>query len=94
MTKILLDINDYGLMFDCINHADDHDVCTIVSTLCNVLVKACTRFDNEFEPTIYQKGHVRIDLKMTDSTLIEIFNTVLSLLKEVQRQHPEYVKVY
>ena len=94
MTEVMYDVHDLGLMFDCTNHADDHDVCTIVSTLCNVLVEACMRFDNNFEPTIYEKGHVRIDLYMTDDTLIEIFDTVMGVIKQVEIQNPEHIKIY
>lgn len=94
MTKVMYSINDYGLMFDCTNHSDDHDVCTIVSTLCNVLVEACTRFDETFEPTIYEKGHVRIDLRMTDNTIIEVFNSVMGVIRQAALQNPEHIKIY
>ena len=94
MTKVMFDVQDYGLMFDCMNHSADHDVCTIISTLCNVLVEACQRFDNDFKPTAYGKGHVRIDLKFTDDNIMAVFNAVMGVMYQLQSQNPKYVKIY
>lgn len=94
-TKVLFTYNkDGSLLFDCYNHAGDHDVCTIVSTLCNVLVEACVRFDLNFEPTIYNKGHVRIDLSMTNDEIREIFHVVEGVMHQAMHQHPEHIYIY
>jgi len=93
MTKAIFQY-DKGLMFDCVNHAGDHDVCTIVSTLCGVLVIACKRFDKDFEPTIYNEGHVRIDVSRADDSLKEVFRTVEAVMKQAAKQHPDYIKIY
>lgn len=95
MTKVILRIEkDGSLMFDCLNHSGDHDVCTIASTLCGVLCQACTRFDENFEPTVYSDGHVRIDLSMTDETLREIFQVVEDVMQAAVNKHPEHIKIY
>ena len=95
MTKVIFQFDkDGSLMFDCINHSGDHDVCTIVSTLCNVLVEACARFDSNFEPTVYNEGHVRIDMNMTDDALRDTFHTVEGVMHHVMHQHPEHIKIY
>lgn len=94
MTKVMFEVHDYGLMFDCMNHADDHDVCTVVSTLCNVLVAGCKRFDHDFKPTEYGKGHVRIDLRMVDDIRLELFNSVMAVMEELSKQNPKYLKIY
>jgi hypothetical protein len=93
MTKIIMNIDkDSNIMFDCQNHADDHDVCTIISTLCNVLVEATFRAD--YEPTIYNPGHVRIDIPKAQDDTLEIFETVMGVIKQAARQHPEFIKIY
>ena len=94
MTKVIFATQDYGLMFDCMNHASDHDVCTTISTLCNVLVEACFRFDKDFKPTKYGKGHVRIDLKFTDDNILAVFNAVMGVMYQLQSQHPKHMKIY
>lgn len=92
MTKVMMNIDEIsGIFFDCINHADDHDACTIMSTLCNVLVEAC--FRAEHEPTIYNPGHVRIDMPYTPETL-ETFRTVEAVMKQAAQQHPDFIKIY
>lgn len=93
MTKAIMNIDDLGnIFFDCINHADDHDACTIVSTLCNVLVEACFREDKE--PTIYNKGHVRIDISNADEKTIAVFRTVEKVMLQAADQHPEHIQIY
>jgi len=93
MTKVIMDIHEDGsIFFDCENHSDDYDVCTIVSTLCNVLVVASNRAN--FEPTEYKPGHVRIYIPKAEYPLIETFRAVEDTLKEVQKQNPKYVKIY
>lgn len=88
-----MDISKNGLiMYDCINHAGDHDVCTIVSTLTNVLVEAT--FAIGYEPTTYDEGHVRLDIPDADFVTMELFRIVLKQLKEVANQHPDYLKIY
>ena len=92
MTKVMINIDDIsGIFFDCINHADDHDACTIMSTLCNVLVAECFRQGKE--PTIYNKGHVRIDLPYSDEAF-EVFAAVEEAMKQAAKQHPDHIKIY
>ena len=92
MTKIRFEYDDDGsIMFDCDNHAGDHDVCTIISTQCNVLVEACFRADDE--PTIYNRGHVRIDLIRPSYPIAEVFRTVEAQMRKVAKMHPEYVMI-
>jgi len=93
MTKAMMVINDNGdIMYDCLNHSGDHDVCTIMSTLSNVLVQACFRAGHE--PTIYNKGHVRIDLFKADYPTIEVFRTVDAVIRKAAEQNPDYIRIY
>lgn len=93
MTKVMMNINKSGdIMFDCQNHADDHDVCTIMSTLSNVLVEAT--FMAGKEPTTYNPGHVRIDIYDADFSTLEIFRAVMGVIKQAAKQHPEFIKIY
>lgn len=93
MTKVMMNIDrQNNIMFDCVNHAEDHDACTIASTLCNVLVEASYRAD--CEPTIYDPGHVRLDIFKAQSDTLEIFETVMAVMKQAADQHPEFIKIY
>lgn len=93
MTKVMMNIDiDNTIMFDCQNHADNYDVCTIISTLCNVLVEACFRAGEE--PTIYNPGHVRIDITKAHNDTLEIFETVKAVMEQAARQNPEFIKIY
>lgn len=93
MTKVMMHINKSGdIMYDCQNHADDHDVCTIMSTLCNVLVEATFMANNE--PTIYNSGHVRIDITDADYPTLEVFRAVMGVIKQAAEQHPDFIKIY
>lgn len=93
MTKVIMIIDEHSnIMFDCMNHADDHDVCTIVSTLCNVLVEEC--FTLGKEPTTYHEGHVRIDLSEAPYPAIEVFRAVGKQLERVEHKYPDYVRIY
>ena len=93
MTKVMMNIDrQNNIMFDCVNHADEYDACTIVSTLCNVLVEAADRAD--CEPTIYNPGHVRLDISKAQNDTLEIFETVMTVMKQAADQHPEFIKIY
>lgn len=93
MTKVMFHVDkDQSIMFDCQNHADDHDACTIASTLCNVLVEASFRAD--CEPTIYNPGHVRIDISKAQDDTLEIFETVMAVMEQAAKQHPDAIRIY
>ena len=93
MTMVMMHLNKAGdIMFDCDNHADDHDACTIMSTLCNVLVEAT--FMAGKEPTTYNPGHVRIDIFDADYPTLEVFRAVMGVIKQAAKQHPEFIKIY
>lgn len=93
MTKAILTIDESSnMMFDCINHAEDHDACTIMSTLCNVLVQRT--FDIDREPTVYNKGHVRIDIPNADQETMNMFRTVYKVMEQAAEIQPEYIRTY
>lgn len=93
MTKVMINADELGgVFYDCMNHAGDHDVCTVMSTLSNVLVEAC--FNADCEPTIYNPGHVRIDMEQADPATVEIFKVVGKVINKFAKQYPDYVKVY
>lgn len=94
MTKIMMDINPLlrTIMFDCRNHADDHDACTIISTLTNVLVEASMRA--KCSPTAYGKGHVRLDIEGADDKTIYLFETVFEVMRQAADQQSDHIKIY
>ena len=92
MTKVVMNIDGNSIMFDCINHAGDHDACTIAATLSNVLVEAADRL--ETEPTIYEAGHVRLDISYAPEETIEVFETVHEVFRHAAIRYPEHIKIY
>lgn len=94
MTKAIMDADSLSrnIMFDCQNHAGDHDACTIMATLCNVLVEAS--FRSGIAPTTYKPGHVRIDISGADDKTLAIFDTVYAVMKQAADQQPDYIKIY
>ena len=94
MTKAMLNIDplNKSIMFDCSNHADDHDACTIMSTLSNVLVESCLRAG--VYPTDYDSGHVRIDIEYADDKTIDTFETVFDVMKQAADQQPDHIRIY
>ena len=92
MTKVMMNIDEIsGMYFECINHADDHDACIIVSTLSNVLVEEC--FNEGHEPTIYNKAHVRIDMPYSKKAY-EVFKAVEGVMRQAAHQLPDHIKIY
>ena len=93
MTKAILTIDESSnLMFDCENHAGDHDACTIMATLCNVLVTRTLKLKRE--PTTYTPGHVRLDIPNADLETITIFQTVYETMEQAAKLQPEFIKIY
>lgn len=94
MTKAIMDADPLQrtIMFDCTNHADDHDACTIMSTLCNVLVEATFMIGGE--PTIYDKGHVRIDISNADDATLHLFGAVWNVMGQASNQMQDYIRLY
>ena len=92
MTKIMMNIDDIsGMYYECINHAGDSDVCIITSTLSNVIVEQC--FIEGHEPTIYNKGHVRVDMPYSKEAYT-VFRAVEGVMQQAAHQHPEHIKIY
>lgn len=92
MTKVMINIDDIsGMYYEAMTHADDHDVCTIVSTLSNVIVEQC--FIEGHEPTIYNKGHVRVDMPYSKDAYT-VFRAVEGVMQQAARQHPDHIKIY
>lgn len=92
MTKVMMNIDEIsGMYYECIEHSGDHDVCTIASTLSNVLVEEC--FIAGHEPTIYNSGHVRIDMPYSQQAYA-VFRAVEGVFHQLARQHPENIKIY
>lgn len=95
MTRVTLKTDSHGdIFYDCENHAGDYDVCTIMSTLSNVLVAAA--LSEGVQPLEYDEdsGHVRIDIDYASAETVKVFDTVMEVIEQVAEQYPDYVKVY
>lgn len=93
MTKVIMNIDPISgsIMYDCLNHAGDESVCTIMSTLSNVLVETIRRYG--LLPTTYEKGHVRIDIPYSEQAAL-MFEIVSEVIKQAAEQHPEHIRIY
>jgi len=94
MTKVIISMGEDGgaFFFDCENHSKDHDVCTIASTLCNVVVARC--LEKGYKIDDYKPGHVRIAGDHCDEQTNAVLRSVLYCFEEVQEQNPGLIKVY
>ncbi len=94
MTKLIMDVrdDDSALYFECIMHVGDHDICTMVSTLCNVLVLRCDQRD--YDVDIYNEGHVRINIERADAGTCAVARALLDSFMYLEEMYPDYVKVY
>lgn len=93
MSKVIITIEgDGNIYFEVVNHSENYDVCTIVSTLCNVMIKAMER--HKFPVLTQEEGHVRIIVNHADDALVELTKTIRDTFYEVEDQHPYFVKVY
>ena len=92
MTKVMINVDELnGIYYEAMTHAEDHDACTIVSTLSNVLAEEC--FIEGNEPTIYNKGHVRIDMPYSKEAHT-VLRAVEGVLRQAANQLPEHIKIY
>lgn len=87
MTKVIITIHRDSVFFECESHAEDHDTCTIVSTLCNVLAV-------QSYPQVYEPGLVKIVDNSPSEATKAVFTAVEKVLREAAKQNPEYLKVY
>ena len=85
MTTVKLNVSDKDICFECVNHADDHDACTIYSTLCNVLVSACIPYG--IMPKVYEPGHVIIVVHEYTEKVLAVFQAVYRTFEETKETY-------
>lgn len=91
MTQVTISIDRDTCYLDILEHAGNHDVCTIVSTVANVILM---HYPNDFEPEIWQPGHVRImDCHANEETKA-VFRAAKKTLQGLALQEPGYIVVY
>lgn len=90
MTKVVMDIRKDGtVLYECTNHAGDHDVCTAISTISGMLARAALRVN--VEPLKYEEGNVRIYIDKAGYPTLEVFRVAEEAIKDLVKQHPEYI---
>ena len=94
MTKVIINTGEDGrsFFFDCENHSGDHDVCTVASTLCNVVVSRCQ--EKGYRIDDYRPGHVCAHGDHCDESTSAILRTVLHVFEELQEQNAGLIKIY
>lgn len=92
MTKVMLNISDNEIFFDCENHAGNKLVCGNISTLCNVLVRA-TESENLCIDK-YETGHVRIYIPKPNNTLKSVFSSVKKVFEALEDDNKDMLKMY
>ena len=93
MTKEMMHIDEnMNIYFDCRSHAGKTDVCIMCSTLCNVLIVACSEYG--IEPKDDKDGHLSFDIEKAPSELVRIFGCVQKVFNAVGSQFPDHLMVY
>lgn len=92
MTKVIFNIDKNDVYVDCTNHAGDHDACTIVSTLMNVLVAKCMMCHKPINK--YEGGRVFINTHFSDPKDIDVFEAVKFTLEKAAEEYPDSIKIY
>lgn len=94
MTKISLNITreDGPLWFDARGHADNREVCGMVSSILNFLTVYMS--EQGFTPTIYESGHLQFDIYMSNIHINKVFRAAALTLEALENQYPENLKVY
>lgn len=87
MTTITISVHRDSVFLDCVNHAGDYDVCTIISTLCRVLAL-------QTEPTVYEPGHVKIIDDHASEETKAVFRAVERTMRDAAEAHPEHITIY
>lgn len=93
MTKILLIVNEElaNIYCEVLDHSEDHDTCTIVSTLTNVMIAEAMRAG--VEPRLNGPS-VKIIIDDADEKTLEVFQVVKQVLKEAEKQNKRHMKMY
>lgn len=90
MTRVTISHRWPSVFVDVDGHAGDHDVCTIISTVCNMIVMA---LPENVEPEIYSDGRVRIIRDAAERKLIDVVMTAEDVFRELQDRYPDCIKV-
>ena len=94
MTKVLLNVDgDNNIFFECIQHAGDHDVCTITSALCNYLCTVADCYCGVNART-YTEGHVQLDIEGANEGVVASFMGAMEAFNALQSLAPGAIKVY
>jgi len=91
MTRVTITIDKGICYLDCIEHSEDHDVCTIVSSVLNVILMS---YPDDYEPEIYEPGHVRIMDNNASEETKAVFKAAKRTLQALAMQEPKYIKVF
>ena len=93
MTNIVFNVDaDKNIFFDALYHSGEHDTCTIVSSISNVLTAAALRAGHQ--PVIYEAGHVRIEIPEAKPETIEVFLAAEDCFRSLEKDRPQYVKIF
>lgn len=90
MTTITISHSWFSAFMDVKGHAGDHDVCTAISTITNMVVAA---LPEGVEPDIYEEGHVMVKRDVAERRVIEVTAVAEKMFKELEEQHPGCLKV-
>lgn len=88
MTTITLSYSWCSVYYECKNHAGDHDLCTIISTISNMIVSA---LPEGVMPDKYESGHVLIQRVMPERQLLEVVKTAEKVLRGLAEDNPKYI---
>lgn len=90
MTTVTISHSWFSAFLNVEGHAGDHDVCTIISTITNMVAAA---LPEGVEPDIYEDGHVMIKRDAAERRVIAVTEVAETMFKELEAEYPEHIKV-
>lgn len=90
MTTVTINHSWFSAFLDVEGHAGDHDLCTIISTIANMVAAS---LPEGVEPDIYTDGRVMIKRDVAERRVIAVMEVAEMLFKELEEEFPDKIKV-
>lgn len=91
MTNVIASIEPRSIYFEIHNHAGDHDVCTAISALTNVLVIECMHQGIDVKE--YESGSVVIDINHPSKAMTAVALAVYRAMQILAEENHKFLKI-
>lgn len=93
MTRVIFHVGGGSAYIDINMHSGDHDVCTMISTIANVIICGTEERGN-IVTKVYEPGHVRMCGEHIDTHDMHILEAARTALECIEDEHPEHIRIY